>query len=546
MSEIKLVWLDLNASYSHSSLALPMIEAQNAKTQNDNSSIDWRVVFATLSSDVTTVVNDVVQQEPTLLVATAWLFTHDKLHQIVRRVKAILPELTVIYGGPEFMGSNEGYLTVNSYVDCVVRGEGEEVFYQLIDNLYDKSKWVGIDGVCAIVEGEYIDGGTAKVKDFASLAYAETSQFFKFDKAFVQFETTRGCFNSCAFCVSGNDKPIRFISMEEVRRRLLNFIEKGIKDIRVLDRTFNYHKGRTAQFFEIFREFSEVLKFHLEIHPALLTDEMCAELVVMPKGLLHLEAGVQSLNEDVLKACNRGGAKDKTLKGLRFLCDADNLECHADLIIGLPLYTLEQVYLDVRQLVEIGAEEIQLETLKLLPGTPLRRDAAKWGICYSPLAPYEVLKTDCISVSEISEATILSKMLDNFYNHPLYRGVVSSLIVSEPDFTKQFTVSLLDKLGMPLTPTSRGELLYAFCKENYPDYLPEITKAWIFGGLSMKREAAHNIEPYNGELPEGLTVCLGDSKDVTRFYVVRYGERSIYFGFNRKLEHSAPIFIAEN
>ncbi|MFI3268449.1 MAG: radical SAM protein [Rikenellaceae bacterium] len=540
MSDIKLVWLDLNASYSHSSLALPMIEAQN-----DNSSIDWRVVFATLSSDVTTIVNDIIEQEPSVLVATAWLFTHDKLHQIVRRVKSILPNLTVIYGGPEFMGSNDEYLRVNTYVDCVVRGEGEEVFYQLIDNINDKSKWNDIDGLCAIINGEYIDGGIAKVKDFASLKYAETSQFFKFDKAFVQFETTRGCFNSCAFCVSGNDKPIRSISMEEVRKRLLNFIEKGIKDIRVLDRTFNYHKGRTSQFFNIFREFSDVLRFHLEIHPALLTDEMCDELSTMPKGLLHLEAGVQSLNENVLKACNRGGTKDKTLKGLRFLCDSNNLECHADLIIGLPLYTLEQVYLDVRQLVEIGADEIQLETLKLLPGTPLRRDASKLGIRYSPLAPYEVLKTEDISVSEIAEATILSKMLDNFYNHSLYKDVISKLVINEHDFTKKFTISLLDKLGMPLTPTSRGELLYTFCKEHYPQYLPEITKAWIYGGLSMKREAAHSIEPHNGELPENLSICLGDSKDVTRFYVVKYPEKHIYFGFNRKLEHSAPIFIAE-
>lgn len=541
MDKKRLVWLDLNASYSHSSLALPMIEAQD-----NNSSIDWRVVFATLSSDVTTIVSEIVELKPEIIAATAWLFTHDKLHQIVRRVKAILPEITVIYGGPEFMGDNEQYLRVNTYVDCVVRGEGEEVFYELIDKINDKNSWKDISGVCALVNEEYTDRGTAKVQKFAELKYAEESQFFKFDKAFVQFETTRGCFNSCAFCVSGNDKPIRSISMDEVRKRLLVFIEKGIKDIRVLDRTFNYNKIRTAQFFDIFREFASVLRFHLEIHPALLSNEMCAELSSMPKGLLHLEAGVQSLDEDVLKACNRGGELEKAIKGLKFLCDADNLECHADLIIGLPLFTLEQVYKDVKKLVEIGAEEIQLETLKLLPGTPLRRDAEKWGISYSPLPPYEVLKTTHISVAEISEAVIISKMLDNFYNDSIYKNVITQLITREPAFTKEFTVSLLDKLGMPLTPTSRGELLYSFCKANYPKYLPEITSTWICGGLSMKREAAHGIEPYTGELPSDLTVKFGNKDNVTRFYVVKYGEKHIYFGFNRKLEHSSPVFLAEN
>lgn len=536
----KLVWLDLNASYSHSSLALPMIEAQN-----NNSSIDWRVVFATLSSDVTVVVNDIVAQKPDVVVATAWLFTHDKLHQIVRRVKAILPDVFVAYGGPEFMGPNEEYLRVNRYVDCVVRGEGEEVFYQLIEQINEPQSWRNIDGVCAIVDGEYIDSAVARVKDFASLKYAETSQFFKFDKAFVQFETTRGCFNSCAFCVSGEDKPVRSISMDEVRARLLNFISKGIKEIRVLDRTFNYSKSRTAQFFDIFREFSDSLKFHLEIHPALLSDEMCRELASMPNGLLHLEAGVQSLNEEVLKASNRGGQKEMVVKGLKFLCDLDNLECHADLIIGLPLYTLNQVYLDVRELVCLGADEIQLETLKLLPGTPLRRRASEFDIRYSPLPPYEVLMTPHIDVAEIGEAMILSKMLDNFYNHPLYRDVTTKLVVCEPDFLKQFTLSLHDKLSMPLNPTSRGELLYGYCKEFYPDYLPEITKAWICGGLSMKKEVAHNIEPYLTFLPSGVVSLFGDVEKATRLYVVRYETVHLFFGFNRTLEHSSPVFMGE-
>lgn len=540
MSKKRLVWLDLNASYSHSSLSLPMIEAQDT-----NSSIDWRVVFATLSSDVTSVVDEIINQAPEILVSTAWLFTHDKLHQIVRRVKAILPSVVVIYGGPEFMGDNNEYLRVNKYVDCVVRGEGEEVFYQLVDSIDDKLKWETIKGVCAIVGELNIDNGVAKIADFASLKYAEESQFFKFDKPFVQFETTRGCFNSCAFCVSGDDKPVRSISMLEVRKRLDLFVEKGIKEIRVLDRTFNYSKSRTSEFFDIFKEFYGRLKFHLEIHPALLSDEMCEAIRLMPKDLLHLEAGVQSLDEEVLKACNRAGEKGRAVKGLRFLCDLENLECHADLIIGLPLYSLGQVYKDVKELVGFGAEEIQLETLKLLPGTPLRRDAESLQICYSPLPPYEVLKTPHISVSEIGEAMIVSKLLDNFYNHSMYSGVVSSLILNEELFLEGFTTFLLDKLGSPLTPVSRGELLYSFCKKYYANYLPDITIAWISGGLSLKKEVAHNAESYNGIIPSDVVALHGKASDATRFYIVKYPTRTLYFGFNRQKEHSYAIFIGE-
>ena len=43
-----------------------------------------------------------------------------------------------------------------------------------------------------------------------------------FDKPFVQLETTRGCFNTCAFCVSGGEKPVRYQSIEQVKARLEN------------------------------------------------------------------------------------------------------------------------------------------------------------------------------------------------------------------------------------------------------------------------------------------------------------------------------------
>ena len=49
------------------------------------------------------------------------------------------------------------------------------------------------------------------------------------------------------------------------------------------------------------------MRFHLEIHPALLSEELKKELASMPKGLLHLEAGIQSLHEEVLTVSRRAG-----------------------------------------------------------------------------------------------------------------------------------------------------------------------------------------------------------------------------------------------
>ena len=119
------------------------------------------------------------------------------------------------------------------------------------------------------------------------------------------------------------------------------------------------------------------------------------------------------------------------------------METHADLIAGLPLYHLSQIFDDVRTLAEYRAGEIQLESLKLLPGTEMRRRAEELGICYSPLPPYEVLQTREITPDELQTARQLSRLLDGFYNAPAWQEITRRLIVEESDFLTRFLNHLI-------------------------------------------------------------------------------------------------------
>lgn len=243
-------------------------------------------------------------------------------------------------------------------------------------------------------------------------------------------------------------------------------------------------------------EFPDI-RFHLEIHPALLSDELKAELARMPQGLLHLEAGIQSLREEVLTTSRRMGKLSDALEGLKYLCSLDNMETHADLIAGLPLYKLEEIFEDVRTLASYRAGEIQLESLKLLPGTEMRRRADELGIKYSPFPPYEVLETEAITPDELQTAHLLSRLLDGFYNTPVWQDITSRLIVEQPDFLHRFLAHLI-ALGVadqPMSQERRGVILYEFCKQSYPAYETAATLAWIEAGMSLKNSQPHAYVP---------------------------------------------------
>ena len=545
---MKILWLDLNSSYAHSSLALPALHAQ----VKEDTDMEWEIVSATINENIGMIVDEIYRHQPDIIAATCWLFNHEALMHITSRVKALLPHACLILGGPEFLGENESFLRRNPFVDCVFRGEGEEEFPRWLKVWNQPEEWSTITGLCYLdANQQYKDNGLARVLPFDQLVSPEESEFFNWSKPFVQLETTRGCFNTCAFCVSGGEKPVRTLSMEAIRQRLEIIHQHGIKNVRVLDRTFNFNPRRAKELLQLFLEFHPHIRFHLEIHPALLSEDLKAELQQLPEGLLHLEAGIQSLREPVLEKCKRLGKLEQALEGLQFLCSLDNMETHADLIAGLPLYRLNEIFEDIRILAEFQAGEIQLESLKLLPGTDMRRRANELGIQYAPMPPYEVLRTEDITPEELQVARRLSRLLDAFYNTPAWQSLTRELILDDDTFLYHFLNYLTEAnlIDQPMSLEKRGLVLYEYCKKHRPDYQIKASIAWIEAGMSLKKQPAERVKTKHQVPPEHWEVIQGSYHEKLRLCFLPTDSENIHgywFGFETDTQRITPVFKAKS
>lgn len=319
----------------------------------------------------------------------------------------------------------------------------------------------------------------------------------------------------------------------------------------MLDRTFNYNSHRAKELLQLFLEFSPDICFHLEMHPALLSEELKEELKQLPEGLLHLEAGIQSLREPVLLKSRRMGKLSDALEGLQFLSALPNMETHADLIAGLPLYHLHEIFEDVRTLAGYEAGEIQLESLKLLPGTEMRRRAEELGIRYSPFPPYEVLQTNEISVSELQTARQLSRLLDGFYNVPAWQSLTRELILKDEHFLHHFLEHLINAnlIDQPMSLEKRGLILYEYCKSKYPEYQTKAAIAWIEAGMSLKKTPAEKVRTKRQVPPDNWEVIYGTYKESLRLCFLPIDdsttEHGFWFGFESEIQKAAPAFKAK-
>jgi len=102
---MKITWLAVNASFSHTSVALPLLHVAARHVP-----ADWKVVRATPKDNLSAVVARVVETQPDAVAATVYLFTHRFVAEVLARVKAVCPGVCVIVGGPEFLGANEPFL----------------------------------------------------------------------------------------------------------------------------------------------------------------------------------------------------------------------------------------------------------------------------------------------------------------------------------------------------------------------------------------------------------------------------------------------------
>ena len=279
------------------------------------------------------------------------------------------------------------------------------------------------------------------------------------------------------------------------------------------------------------------------------SEELKQALATLPDGLLHLEAGIQSLREPVLIESKRKGKLSAALDGLKYLSSLTNMETHADLIAGLPLYHLYEMIEDVRTLASFSVGEIQLESLKLLPGTEMRRRATELGITYSPYPPYEVLATREITPDELQTARHLSRLLDGFYNVHAWQAVIRHLILAHQGFLSQFLHYLVqrDVIDTPMSLERRGLILYEFCKQYYPDYLIDVTVAWIEAGMSLKKAPAEQVRTKQQTPPKHWDILKGEYKDSLRLCFLPTSSdktKGYWFGFESEIQKATPVFKA--
>jgi anaerobic magnesium-protoporphyrin IX monomethyl ester cyclase len=469
----------LHSKYIHASLALPCLAAYCGKGCGEIVIREF-----TVHEPRETILAALLREEPDVVAFSVYLWNRRECFELIDALAVVRPNLRLVVGGPEVSFDGPELFARHGGLTALVRGEGELPLKALLAAWATGEEPGSIPRLAlrrddSIAEGP--DGPTLDNLDAIPSPFR--AGLVDLTRGLVYYETSRGCPFRCAFCLSARDDRVRTFSLERVFADLHWLIEREVPQVKLVDRTFNTDPARARAIFRFIIQQNRCSRFHFEIAAHLLDDATLELLDAVPPGLFQFEIGVQSTQDDTLRAVDRPAALQRLEAAVRRLKAAGRIRLHLDLVAGLPGDGYADVLAAIDRVAALRPDHLQVEPVKVLPGTPLRERAEELKLRFDPNPPYTVLAAPDLPFAELERLRAVSRLLDLTYNagcFPTFLTALSDVAGSLARGLERLAIDLADKAWLRF-PLGREGLFLALAEA--------VDRCWTGSCAERLREA---------------------------------------------------------
>ncbi len=452
----------LNARYIHAAFGLRYLRANLGELRESCEIVEFDIKQRPIE-----IVERLLAGQPQIIGIGVYIWNGRESLEVVSLLKRIAPEVWIVLGGPEVSHECEGQPIIE-LADYTITGEADLAFAELCRRLVG-----GTPPASKLIHA------TLPPLEEVALPYDEYNAEDVAHRV-LYVEASRGCPFTCEFCLSSLDAPVRQFDLAPFLRSLDALMERGVRQFKFVDRTFNLNLRTSGEILQFFLDrYQPGLFVHFEMVPDRLPDALRELIVKFPSGALQFEVGIQTFNPEVAALISRRQNYARLADNLTFLREETGVHVHADLIFGLPGETLASFGAGFDQLVRIGPQEIQVGMLKRLRGTPIIRHDAEWGMVYADHPPYEILRTKLVDFEKMQRMRRFARFWDLIGNSGNFPRTLGALWQQEASPFSVF-LALSDWIYAELGRTSAiplhalAEVLRRFLSEVRGEALEEI------------------------------------------------------------------------
>lgn len=418
---MKILLTAINSKFVHSNLAVRYLRAFTKDMD-----YDCKIREFSINDRDEKVLEEIIKERPDVVAFSTYIWNIEMVKRLSNLIKLVDENIEILYGGPEVSYDSQNILKeLNG--EYIIEGEGEKTYREFVEYKLGERELSSIRSLYYKSDGEIISNGKRPLMNMNELIfpYEEDENL---DNKIVYYEASRGCPFNCKYCLSSTTHGVRFLDIDRVKEELKYFIDKEVRLVKFVDRTFNCNHKFTMAIWEFLIDQDTKTQFHFEISADILKKSELELLRKAPKDRFQFEVGVQTTNDDVLNRINRFVNFSDIKEKVEELLQIRNIKQHLDLIAGLPGEDYNSFKKSFNDVYSIKPEEIQLGFLKLLRGSSMREEAEEYGMKYSPYPPYEILKTKDISYDELIKLKKIEEMVDKYYNSQKFNNIIKYLV----------------------------------------------------------------------------------------------------------------------
>ncbi len=413
----QIVLTTLNAKYIHAAFGLRYLMANLGPLKSNACIVEFDINQRPI--DIAEVL---LARNPKIIGFGVYIWNVAQTTEVVAGIKKLRPDIKIVLGGPE-VSYETGQQRIIELADHVITGEADLKFAEVCGVLFERRAPARPDEAGWNSQpAESVSGAPNRLPKIISAELPDFSQivlpydlYDDMDVAnrIIYVEASRGCPFTCEFCLSSLDIPVRQVSLPAFLGALQKLLDRGVKQFKFVDRTFNLNVNTSKEILEFFLErYQPGHFFHFEMIPDRLPEALREVIAKFPRGALQFEVGIQTFNEEVGALIKRRQNYERLADNFHFLREQTGVYIHADLIVGLPGETEESFAAGFDRLVALRPHEIQVGILKRLRGTPIVRHDAGWQMVYNPNPPYEILQNKLIDFAAMQRLRRFARYWD--------------------------------------------------------------------------------------------------------------------------------------
>lgn len=431
---MRVLLIAVNAKYIHSNPAVYSLRAYAQAALGDQPEVGIEIAEYTINQNTENILADIYRHRPDIAAFSCYIWNWNTIQELLPELPKLLPDTKLWLGGPEVSFHAEKILAQYTQLTGIMVGEGEETFTQLV-RFYHAPK-----GQLQDIPGLVLPQGRTQPRELTDMSKLPFlyEDLGKFQNRIIYYESQRGCPFRCAYCLSAIDKSVRLRDIETVKKELQYFLDHKVSQVKFIDRTFNCNAAHALTIWRYLLENDNgVTNFHFEIAADLMTEDELEVLKQMRPGLIQLEIGVQSTNEQTLHAINRYMSLEHLRQVVDKIHSFHNIHQHLDLIAGLPYEDYDSFVTSFNDVYAMRPQQLQLGFLKVLKGSPIEEKAEEYGIVYNSRPPYEVLYSRWLPYDDVLRLKGIEEMVELYYNSCQF---THTLPILEKEFASPFAM----------------------------------------------------------------------------------------------------------